>query len=35
MNLIELENYFIDFDVKDDLKQHVYTRSIEAFARGD
>ncbi|WJH33578.1 prolyl oligopeptidase family serine peptidase [Paenibacillus sp. CC-CFT747] len=35
MNLSQLENYFVDYDVNDELKQHVYGRSIEAFARGD
>lgn len=35
MNIFELENYFIEYDVKDELKQLVYDRSFDAFARGD
>lgn len=36
MQIKQLEEVFIDlFDVKDQLKQLVYTRSMEAFAAGD
>lgn len=35
LNLFELENYFIDYDVRDELKKLVYDRSFAAFAQGD
>lgn len=36
MKVQDLEHFIIDlYDVKDQLKQHIYSRSLEAFAQGD
>lgn len=36
MKVIELENFQLSiYDTKDQLKQHIYTRSTDAFAAGD